>query len=350
MDEVPPGMGPIECRALCRAQADPEYLRAVRERTFKKFSKYPGGIHGPPKIEWHPPPPSNHSGDSATGLPSPSTSENGNQVGPPESIAGRTNNEEALLSAYRLKERVSWSRVTPSQSKKAHSRKSSRMSNTERRKRKIGTRSTRSKTSSTTSSRKLDETDTSNEAGYTAPAASLSGKDSPHLEHKKPVLQTMTRTAPSKPASQSKRKRDGDGGSTRKRARIEPPTSIPDGVLGPAENESETNDTRVENWLHEQESIHKPTISASINNDVESTSSIQQTDKVQETLLSDPKSGQVPKTVTLNQPAGHEIEQSALRMLEDRDHSSRNARSPPSTKSGYGGKVSRKCFSSQICS
>ena len=356
MDDVPPGMGPIEYRALCRAQADPAYLKAVRDRTFEKFSKFPGAVNGPPRRELYPPPPSSDSGGSVTGLPSPSTSEHGESVRPLKKVADGTSKERASVSNDCSTERASRSPVTPKQSKKTYSGKNSRMSKTERRERKIRTRNTRSKASSATSSSELDETDKLGEdSGSTAAAAASSGKDSSHLEHSlrtsKP--QTSTKKTPSRPAAKIKRKRDEDDDSTRKRARVEPST-ITSAVLAAAKHTDKNPDSedtvpsRIENWLQGQEHIYKPTHSKTIDDNAEASASTN-LQIAQESLLSDPKSGQTQESAAPKQLMGRNINESALRMLMTRDRKSRNDRTPPSTNSGHGSKVPGKFFSFHTC-
>ena len=358
MDDVPPGMGPIEYRALCRAQADPAYLKAVRDRTFEKFSKFPGAVNGPPKREWHPPPPSSDSGGSVTGLPSPSTSEHGEPARPLKKAADGTSKEGTSVSNDRSTERANRSPVTPKQSKKTYSRKDSRISKTERRERKIRTRTTLSKASSATSSSELDETDKLGEdSGSTAAAAPSSGQDSSQLEHflrtSKP--QTSTKKTPSRPAAKIKRKRDEDDDSTRKRARVEPSTGT-SAVLAAVKDTNKKPDTedtvpsRIENWLKPQEHIYKPTHSKTIDDDAEASASTnQQMTKAQEPLLSDPKSGQIQESVAPKQLMGRKINESALRMLMTRDRNSRNDGTPPSSNSGHGSRVPGQCFSFDTC-
>ena len=349
MDDVPPGMGPIEFRALCRAQVDPARLQAVRDRVFEKFSKFPGGIYGPPIREWHPPPSPtlSHSGDSTTGLPSPSNSECGDSANPLKQVADATGKEGASVSNDHSTEGVSRSPVTPKQSKKTCSGKDSRMSKTERRKRKIMTRTTRSKGSSTTSLSELDETEELGvESRSTAAVTPLSGDHSPRLEHLpgEQVPQTSTKTAPSKRVAKNKRKRDEDEDSNSKRARIrvEPFTGIPYAPSGPLKSAP----THFDIWLEEQKSVYKPKLITPKGNNVEgSTPTIQHTVKAQEPLLSDPKSRQIPESVTPNQIIGPKIDESALHMLITRNRNSRHTRNPPSTGSGHSSKASRKCFS-----
>lgn len=354
MDEFALAMGPIKYRAYCRAQADPAYLKAVRDRTWAKFSKYPGAVNGPPRPESQPPPPSNHSGDSVTGLLSPSGSEHGDPVNPPEKTADGSNKEGASGSSDRVPERVNRSPVVPKQSKKTSSGNDSRMSKSERRERKIRTRATRSKASSASSSSELGETNQlSVGPGSPAATATSSGKDSPHLEHalRKSVPQTSTKATPSKPAAKSKRKRDEDDDPTRKRARVETSTNIPSADSGPAEaankksDTTETGPSRIETWLEEQEHVYKPMQSTTSKDDLDASSStMKQTAEVQESLLPDPKSKQILESATPNQPLGRRIDESALRMLITRNRTSRDARPQSSTNSDQGRKVSRKCF------
>ena len=351
MDNVPPGMGPIEYRALCRSQVDPALLKAVRDRTWEKFSKYPGAVNGPPRVEWQPPPPSSDDGDSVTGLLSPGASDHEEPAHPPERVEGGSKKEDASMSHDR--KRASRSPVTPTKSEKTCSRKDSRMSKTERRKRKVETRNSRSKSSSPTSFSELDETNKSSGGpGSPAAVAQSSGKDSPLLEHspRSPVHQSSTKSSPSKPVARIKRKRDDDDDPNRKRVRIEPSTSIPSVASGSAKDtnkKSHTTNTapfRLDNWFREQEAVFdKPTQSKERQMILEASSfAVQQNAEAREHLLPDPDPRQIPDSATPSQPMGRKIDESALHMLITHDRPSRKARSPSPTNSDQGGKLSRK--------
>ena len=333
-------MGPEEYRAHCFAQADPEWLKAIEERTLAKWSKLPGAVDGPPRREWNPPrsPSLSDSIDGPIGLLSPSASEHGKPVNPQKksaAVADESSNAGASVSSDSFTEELSRPSKTPKSSGKTSSGTESRMSKVERRSRKINTRIARSKASSVTTLSQVDDNDCLNvEPGSIAAVADSSGKNLSSSLEPSPSISTpqvSTENASSKPAARDKRKRDQDDVPTRKRVRIEPPNAISSAVSGPAEVTDKDSDnihtlpSRIENWLQGQESVHEPARSTSIESN-EGRYTWLPLNKAQKLLLQEGKSGKIPKGKGLfSGPGLSKSVQKAIANLDRKDKRARHS-------------------------
>ena len=258
---VPTGIGAEEFAAYCYARADPAELQATYDRTFEKFSRYPGGVNSSvpyqPRIS-----PSNATsdrGDTEIGLPSPSVSDSGEPVSqqtPPAATINGPGEGQAAEKFGISAGQDDLSLLTHDFNSHKPKSNGSVLMKAEESSLLVNTRLARSKDCPSLSFMQLDNTrKRAAIAGSTVTTTSAHGKNVPSIHGLLLVRagdQGLTKTALSKLAGEKKRKRDDDE-PLRKRGRTDSYSDVSSGTLSTTRVIHPTMTPRIQRWVDERQ-------------------------------------------------------------------------------------------------